>query len=668
MAGIAATPAGNPASDWTVFFSGSTASALYGHPGRADLIGVIATADTSSATLAAQIGDAVGHDQTVLSGSRRGEAENSSAVYDRTDLFALGISVGIDVVLIALFVVASTVALSVSERRRTYALLRAVGATPGQVRRQVLAELGALGAFAGLAGVLPGIGLARWAMQGLIAHQVMPPGAGVWTSGWLLLIAAGAGTIFAELAGYFASWRASRISPTGALSEAHVERRFPGPVRLSLGMLALAGGIALGVITLTQPLSAINELNLALAMGLAFLAAIGLLGPLLVAAAQLLVRLPVLALTGLPGRLALAEMRARPRRMASAVVPVALAVAFTSAVYLIDATQAHAAAAQARQRLTAEAVLSAPGPGLTPGALAAVRAVPGVSAAAGTTPTTVYAPYPGDETTAAEAVTPGPLTRLLNLNVIDGSLRNFGTGDIALSKLVAGRDAIGAHVGERITVYLADGTPYRAMVTAIYARSLGFADAVIPAGAAGGGHLGSTSLGEVLVAGSPGTPASVLADRLSKLASSYPGLQVASRQLVNAQDELLNAQNSYANNLVLGLVAVLAGIALVNTLVMATLERRDALRLLQRVGTTNSQLVASTAWETILLAGSGIVLGAGAAATVIVVNVRALTGSMQPYITWLPMAVILGLALFLTGTATLAPTMKLISRDAQSAR
>lgn len=669
VTGIAATPPGNPAGNWTVFFSDAEASALYGHPGQASLVGVIAAAGTPSAVLAARVGTAVGREQVrLLSGSRRGEAEDLTAMPDRADLFGLGMTAGIDVVLVALFVVASTVALSVGERRRSYALLRAVAATPGQVRRQVMTELGVLGALAGLAGVLPGIGLAALAMRGLDAHQIMPPAAGSWTSGWLLLIAAGAGTIIAELAGLAAAWRASRISPTGALTEAHAERRFPHPVRLFLGLGALAGGVTLCVITATQPLSVTDVLNLALLMGLSFMAAIGLLGPLLVTAAQLAIRLPVLACSGIAGRLALAEMRARPRRMASAVVPVALAVAFTGAIYLIDATQAHATVNQARQRLTAQVVISAPGPGLAPTALGAVRAVPGVRAAVGLTPTTIFTPNPGNETTAAEAITREPLTRLLNLNVITGSLRGFGPGDIALSRLVTGKDAIDARVGQTITTYLTDGTPYRAKVTAVYARSLGFADALIPAGAAGGGHLGTTSLGEVLAAGSPGTPASTLAGHLRKLAVRYPGLQAAPRSLVDAQAELLTAQTSYANNLVLGLIAGLAGVALVNTLVVATLERRDALRLLQQVGTTGRQLIASTIWETLLLGGTGVVLGAGAAAAVIAVVARALTGNWQPYITWPPAVVILGLVALLTGLATLAPTMKLISREPQPAR
>ena len=118
--------------------------------------------------------------------------------------------------------------------------------------------------------------------------------------------------------------------------------------------------------------SATERLNVTLYMLLCLLAAIAFLGPLLVAAAELVARLPLRALAPVVARLALAEIRIRPRRMASAVVAIALSVAFAGALFVIDATQTHAAVAQGRQRLAADEVVTAPGPGLSPDALQAV--------------------------------------------------------------------------------------------------------------------------------------------------------------------------------------------------------------------------------------------------------------------------------------------------------
>jgi putative ABC transport system permease protein len=427
-------------------------------------------------------------------------------------------------------------------------------------------------------------------------------------------------------------------------------------VRVAVGLVFLAGGVTVCVVTIRLHFSAAEELNLALGMGLSFLAAIALLGPLLVSVAELIARLPVRILTGVSGRLALGELRARPRRVATAVTTIALATAFLGTIYFDGATEAHAAGAQSAQRVRAEAVVTAGDAGLAPGVLRAIGNEPGISAAMGLVSTTIFIPDPGAEATAAEAVTPGPIAHLLDLHVVAGSLERFGPGDIALSQLVAGAGAAGVHVGEQITTYLADGTRYRATVSAIYSRSLGFADAIVPLGAAGGGHLGTGTVNQVLVNGSPATSPNRLRRELASLATSYPGLHVVGRRVANANDELLSSQTSYENVLVLVLVGLLAGIALVNTLVMATFERRDGLRLLRRVGATRGQISASAVQETALVAGIGLLLGAATAGIALAVVSRALTGSAAPFVTWAPVAVIVGVVGVLTSLSMLLPT------------
>lgn len=666
VAGVAAAPAHDSAQDWTVFFSTAEATALYSHTGQADLIGIVARSGTSPSLLAARVRKSVASEGlSVLTGANRGEAENLAATSELSNLSALGAGAGIDIVLITLFVAAGAVALSVAERRRMFALLRAVGATPGQVRRMVMVELAALGILAGLIGYLPGVFLASWAVRGLGAHQFIPASVHAWTSPWELLLAVGVGTVIAQVAGLLAARRASRIPPAAALQEASVERRYPRPVRLVLGLAALAGGVVLCVVTFGQS-SAAQQLSLALLMLLAFMVAVALLGPFLVVVAELALRLPLRLAARLPGRLASAEVRGRPRRMASAVVSVALAVTFVGAIYLIDATQTQASIVQGRQRLVASEVVSTPGPGLAPDVLAAIGATPGVTAAVGLTPTIVFIGFDhgnGAENASAEAVTPGQLSAVLDLKVVVGTLVHFRPGDIALSDLVAGTGAIDTHVGQTITTYLADGTPYRAKVTAIFARSLGFGDVLVPAAANGGGHLGSISLGEVLVHGSRTVSPANLSSELTSLANRYPGLHVASRSVVNAQYELLTAQTSYVNNLLLGLIALLAAVTLANTLVVATLERRESLLLLRRVGATSRQLLSMTTWQTILLNVIGVILGTGAAAAAVAVPTKALTGSYLPYLTWPPAVLIVSLVLVLSAISTLGPTAAILGAD-----
>jgi putative ABC transport system permease protein len=660
VTGIAAAPPGNPAGDWAVFFSTQEEAGLYGHPGQADLIGIVARPGTSPAVLAGRVSAVLtGQQVSVITGSKRGSAENPGAASGLSSLSMLALGAGILDIYVSLFVAANTVALSVGERTRTWALLRAVGASPGQVRRMVMAELAVLGIFAGVIGYLPGIWLASLTVRGLAVHQFIPAFAQAWTSPVEILPAAGAAIVIAQVSGFLAARRASRVRPAVALGEAVVERRYPGPLWLALGIAALAVGINLIVTTLSRP-GGSQQIPLAEEALLAFLIATAFLGPYLIGPAERVLRRPLRVLGGAAGRLASAELRARSRRMAAAAVAIALPVAYAGAIIVINATTAHEAGIQASQRLAAAGIATAPGPGLDASVLAAIRRQPGAGGVAGLIPTTVYLvqdSYP--VSTAGEAVTPGPLPTLLHLNVISGSLEKFGPGDIALSQSAA---EPGVHVGQTISTYLADGAPYTATVTAIFARSLGFADALIPSAAAGGGHLGASALSQVLIGASPGTSPAALTARIASLSASYPGLQIASRSVANAQYQQSASQDSYVDNLLLSLIGLLVGVALVNTLVVATLRHREELGMLRRIGATTRQLLATMTCQAAAVTLIGVVLGIAAQLATVTAVAAMVTGSPVPTIPWPSVTVILGLVVLLTGLAILTPTMRMITR------
>lgn len=99
---------------------------------------------------------------------------------------------------------------------------------------------------------------------------------------------------------------------------------------------------------------------------------------------------------------------------------------------------------------------------------------------------------------------------------------------------------------------------------------------------------------------------------------------------------------------------------LVNTLVMATVERRESLRLLSRLGATTRQLLSMTGWQTLTLSVTGVGLGVTAAAASVLVLTKALTGSWAPDVTWPPMVIIIAVILALTALSVFAPTSRIL--------
>jgi len=627
-------------------------------PGDVDLVAVTARPGVPANMLAQRIRVALRGGQgypggyTVATGAARGDVADLNAPVERANGQALGGALIPPIVLISLFVLAATTALAVNLRRRRFALLRTVGATRGQVRRAILAELAVCGLAGGLLASLPGMALGTLGTRALAAHQMLPAGSGAWLSPWLVLIACGIAAVVTGLSGQVAARRAGRTSPAQALRETGAERKWPNPVRVALGLAAAGGSGTLMAFTLREK-SAAGQLALALPLLLACMVAVAMLGPLLVALAAWLAR-PLGRLAGPPGRLALAAISAQPRRTASAVIPVAMAVALVGSVYFANASIAHASSVQAGSTVTAGHVLT--GPGLTGAALRQVQGTPGVRTAAGLAPVTLAAADPDLENVYGEAVAGGPLNQVLDLGVTAGSLTALRPGQIAVSALEAGSGVLGVHAGSRLTVYLPDGTPYRATVSAIYTRSLATGDLLLPA-AVTAGHTGTAGgFSQVLVGG--GAPAG-----LAGLAAHHPGWQLASRSVANAASAQAASQDGFGNDLILGLVAALAAVALVNTLAVSTLERRPVLRLLGRVGATRGQAAAVFGWQAVFVIVTGLVAGAAAGAVTLLAVTRAVTGSWVPYIPAVPAAGLVAGVAALTLGAVLIPYAAMSRRE-----
>ena len=133
-----------------------------------------------------------------------------------------------------------------------------------------------------------------------------------------------------------------------------------------------------------------------------------------------------------------------------------------------------------------------------------------------------------------------------------------------------------------------------------------------------------------------------------------------SRSVANAQYQQNASEDSYVDNLLLSLIGLLVGVALVNTLVVATLQHREELAILRRMGATTRQLLATMTCQAAAVTVIGVVLGVAAQLATVASVAAMLTGAPVPSIPWLPATVILGLVALLTGLSVLAPTTRLV--------
>ena len=212
------------------------------------------------------------------------------------------------------------------------------------------------------------------------------------------------------------------------------------------------------------------------------------------------------------------------------------------------------------------------------------------------------------------------------------------------------------HLGSRVTVWLADGTPYRATVSALYSRSLAAGDVLIPAAVAAG-HTGTApGFAQLLISG--GTPAD-----LTALTAGHPGWHLAARNVANAPAAQAHSQNNFGSDLILGVIGTLTAVSLVNTLAVATLERRRALRLLGRSGATRGQVTAVFGWHAAFVIVTGLVAGVAAGAVAMLTVTRAATGSWVPYISLAPATGLVLAVAVLTLAAVMIPVRLMLHRE-----
>src|SRR5262249_45333338 len=215
----------------------------------------------------------------VLTGDARGQAEYPELQMTRQTLIPVTAAFGGLALFIAMFVVASTLGLSIQQREREIALLRAVAATPGQIRRIIAWEAAIVGLAGSAAGIWPGAVLGEKLGPALVRHGIVPPTFTV-TVDWMPAAAAIAGGVaVALLAVLAAGRRAARVKPTVALGDAAVEPRLLGPGRLIGGLLALAGAVPLYAVATTthatDSAAATSEMT-----AIMLVLAVGFLGPI----------------------------------------------------------------------------------------------------------------------------------------------------------------------------------------------------------------------------------------------------------------------------------------------------------------------------------------------------------------------------------------------------
>ncbi|HEX8939205.1 MAG TPA: ABC transporter permease [Candidatus Limnocylindrales bacterium] len=507
------------------------------------------------------------------------------------------------------FLVFNTLSMTVAERVREVGLLRAAGATRGQVHRLVLAEAATMGLLGSLLGLVAGLGLAVVladavpAFGGPVVDRLAIP-----ADGAVLALALGLAVTLA--AGLEPAWRAGRLSPVEALRPGALGI---GPRAARLRWLVVVFVVlgAAGLLLWPSPpgvgRGALDQLRPFAVYGLLLLVAA--LSPFLVGPLGRLLGLPLARALRAESRLARSALARDRSRTALTVGALTVGLAMIVAMGTVAQDARRAAADWLTTVVPGDELLGSIRP-LAPDepGLAQLAAIPGVQRVSPLA--TFGVDFQGRRVDAAavhgaDLLADGRLTfvagdRTTALTALDGG------GATVLPASLA--DRLGAHVGDTLA-FATGSAPTTLRVAGIVDRSLpgptgeallvGWGDATSAFGVTG---------------------ARFLAVRYAsgQEAVGRPRLDALARSLALEPDDLdaLGGAVGDALGRVFGLfdllaavAVVIAGLGIVNTLTMSVDERVREIGMLRAAGMTRAQVWRMVVLEAGLLGAVGALLG-----------------------------------------------------------
>ncbi|GGT70403.1 ABC transporter permease [Streptomyces lateritius] len=497
---------------------------------------------------------------------------------------------------VSVFVVASTFAFAVALRRREFGLLRTAGATPGQVRRMLLAEAAGVGVLASAAGCALGAWGAPWLAQVLVDGDLAPGWFRIGDAVWPFHAAFWTGVTVAVAGALAASRRAGKVGPTAVLREADVDTgALPlGRALLGAGLLLAGAGLLLRTCA-TEP-SELLKRKTYTTVPMLLITGVALLAPLLVRPVARALRLP-----GTTGMLVRENSAAAVRRTAAVAAPVLVTVALAGSLLGSATTVTSTKAAEARGQTAARWVVD--GDELTP-----VR-VPGATVSA-TGATSVFV-RDGAEALVkygARAVSdPAAFADLARLPVVAGDVR-----DLDDRSIVVNEEWQRGRVGERVEVWLADGSgPVTLRVVAVLALGTGDNGPYVTRANAPG-----SVVDRIEASGAEGVNGASGA-ALSTALGGAGGTVRTVEEWAAATHPATSPQTRLGLLLVLGIALVYTVIALANTLLMATSVRGGELASLRLAGATRTQVLRVVTGEAALAVTIGALLGLAVTAVVL---------------------------------------------------
>ena len=595
----------------TAGFDPVTAAKLLAQPGKTDAIDVESAPGVSAATLVTRIQNAIHNPGIEVVSGASVTAEGEQAAHQ--DLSIIGdflLAFGLIALFVGAFVIFNTFSMVVAQRQRELALLRAVGASRGQVLAMVLGESVVIGLIASGAGVIAGIGLAMVLKAGMAALGISLPGSGLVVSPRTVLFGLLAGTLVTAASAIVPARRAATIPPVAALQDAAAEPRQPSVQRsVSRLIVGMLGVVILSIGLFGHTGDRVELVGIGAA---AVFIGVAVLSTFAVRPVCRVLGVP-LARSGPAGMLGERSAIRTPARTSATAAGLMVAVAMVSMITIMASSLKASADSTITSALRADFVVATGAQaggsgGLSPNLERSLAALPQVSDVAGIRSGVVKM---FGTVTPVVAADPAKAAQLVDMGVTQGELATMTPTGIGVSVQVASSRHL--QLGSPVAVtYPTTGTK-EYTVQVIYSVRDVAGDYILPLAAAQANFPSSLDIA-IMVKLAPGVTADAARPAISRVLAAYPTATLQN------QDQYKASQTQSYNTLLnlvyelLALAVLIALIGIANTLALSIYERTRELGLLRAVGATRGQLRSMVRAEALVISAfgalEGLVLGA----------------------------------------------------------
>jgi putative ABC transport system permease protein len=573
-------------------------------PGMIDSVSIVADEGVGQRELAERV-QAQLDDAEVLTGAEITE-ENQDDIEQGLQFFTGFLTAfAVIALVVGAFVIYNSFSILVAQRNREMALLRAVGASRGQVLRGVLLEAVIIGGLASVAGFLLGLAVTSGLRAVMDAFGFDLPAGDIIVRPAAVVTAVLSGVIVTVVSAVVPAVRAARVSPLAAMRDVAVERT----TRLRLRLVIAIGVVVLGGLSLVRGVAGDGGIQaVGLGVLLIFVAAV-LFGPVFARPTVQLIGAPLPAVKGMVGQLARQNAARNPKRTAATASALLIGVAIIAFFLAFNSSLRASIDNVIDDQFVGDFAVQTGNfgfGGLPPELAERLDQLPEVEIATGIRGVQARI---AESNTFATGVDPVPAFELFDLAPTQGT-----SADLAEPNTIAvfeGRaDDKGWSVGDEIEVVFPQHGETKLRIAMLYANKE----------IAGDYTIGVPTLDKyvpdpadfvVFARLADGVDPNVARPALQAVTDDYP-----TGELLDI-DEYKDATAEQFTP-ILGLVTVLmlltiiiAVLGIMNTLALSVLERTRELGLIRAVGATRGQVRTMIRWESVVITVLGSTIGLG---------------------------------------------------------